>query len=262
MAEEFNPFQSPELPPAVPAYPESISGARQVVSPFASGRVRAVFTMSLLAFLVLCDAVALLASFSQYQLLDAIAHGQQFPQADLQANDDRMQAIVIADGVANLAITVAFLMWVHRVYRNLPALGAPKLEMTPGWAVGWYFVPFANLVKPCLSMAEIWKYSDPDQPDRLRKVASPLVGIWWASFLINRFIDRIGAWTGFDKSDHPTLDSLKQITLFGMVALTIELIAALIAISLIFRVNVNQQRMHDSILARTPSMPPPAPQAH
>jgi Domain of unknown function (DUF4328) len=31
---------------------------------------------------------------------------------------------------------IVFLMWIHRAYSNLPALGARNLETSPGWAVG------------------------------------------------------------------------------------------------------------------------------
>ena len=43
---------------------------------------------------------------------------------------------------------VTFLMWLHRGYTNLPALRSDSTEFTPGWAVGWWFIPFAYLVKP------------------------------------------------------------------------------------------------------------------
>lgn len=42
---------------------------------------------------------------------------------------------------------IAFLMWLHLSARQTVALGLDIGE-TPGWAVGWWFVPFANLNRP------------------------------------------------------------------------------------------------------------------
>jgi heme/copper-type cytochrome/quinol oxidase subunit 2 len=47
-----------------------------------------------------------------------------------------------------IATIVFFLIWEYRAYKNLSALNAQNLEHSPGWAVGWWFIPFANLVKP------------------------------------------------------------------------------------------------------------------
>src|SRR5690349_16122694 len=37
---------------------------------------------------------------------------------------------------------IPFLIWVHQTYRNLSALGAQDLTYSPGWAVGYFFIPF------------------------------------------------------------------------------------------------------------------------
>jgi hypothetical protein len=79
-------------------------------------------------------------------------------------------------GLIGGAISVA--MWMHRAYRNLPALGAQGLHWTPGWAAGAWFIPFANFVIPLLVMRELWTRvgGDPEPP-------SPLLPVWWAAWL-------------------------------------------------------------------------------
>lgn len=91
---------------------------------------------------------------------------------------------------------VFFLVWLHRAYKNLAALRASYLEYTPGWAVGWWFVPFANLVKPYQVMSELWSASDPDfDPDAQfvsNTIGAPaFVGAWWALFIISNVSLRI-----------------------------------------------------------------------
>lgn len=87
-----------------------------------------------------------------------------------------------------LAMLVVFCVWLYRVARNLPALRATELEFRPGWAVGWWFIPFANLVQPFRVMMEIWRASDPstgatDRASRARLPVAALLPLWWGLWL-------------------------------------------------------------------------------
>jgi len=78
-----------------------------------------------------------------------------------------------------------FCVWIRRANINADALVASGMEFTPGWAVGWFFVPFANLFKPYQAMAEIYRASDPkNDPDywSLAEVPRYLM-LWWFSYL-------------------------------------------------------------------------------
>jgi hypothetical protein len=251
MDEEYNPFQSPEAPPA-PSYPLPGSLRRPHVVPFASGHVRAMFTVSLLALVAVTDLIAIWAFTLQNELLDSIMHRQMPDPGVADANDQRILAIAIANKLAYVGAGIAYLMWCHRAYRNLPALGAKVLDSTPGWAVGWYFVPIAFLFKPCQSMSEIWRYSDPAQHGTIRKSTSPLVGVWWAAFLITIFFDRFSTVNAIGVKDHPTLESLKDISNTALTACAIEFVAALLAITLVFWIDKNQQATNDLIAAQPP----------
>src|SRR5690242_15716882 len=73
-------------------------------------------------------------------------------------------AVAIGGGCVGLLFFAAFVatavFWVltiHRAATNVRAFGQGGLEFTPGWAAGWYFVPFANLVKPFQAFREIWR---------------------------------------------------------------------------------------------------------
>lgn len=248
MDDDYNPFQSPQATAITPSYllPDGLRRGKPIV-PFASGHVRAMFTMSLLGLMALLDLIGVAAFISQYNLLDAIAHGQQFDHAVLLSNDQLVQAVVICNKLTLIVTGIAFLMWCHRTYRNLPALGAPKLETTPGWAVGWYFVPFASLIKPYQTMSETWRYSDPAQQGRLRKSTSALVGFWWGAFVFSLLFDRISTVYTGGENTKPTLQSLKDATMMAIAVLAVEFVAAILAIMVVYWVNRNQQAMHDLI---------------
>lgn len=158
--------------------------------PFESPRFRAVFTMVLLAI----NAFALLVGifFSFGLLVNA---------GDLKNGGD---TAVIAFGLVALAYIVLyygsliptivfFCMWLHRIVRNMPVLGAPDPRWTPGQAVGRCFLPFFNLVHPLYSVIDVWRASDPStaqaiQPIRLRRRVPVLLIGWWIAWLCGRLL--------------------------------------------------------------------------
>ncbi|MEM8874460.1 MAG: DUF4328 domain-containing protein [Planctomycetota bacterium] len=50
---------------------------------------------------------------------------------------------------------VYYMMWQYRAAGNLGPLGVREQRYTPGWNVGWWFIPFANLVMPFRCMREL-----------------------------------------------------------------------------------------------------------
>lgn len=96
--------------------------------------------------------------------------------------------------VAAIGAIVVFLMWVHAASKNLRVLypDAP-FEYSPGWAVGWWFVPIANLWKPYNAMQEIWSYSRP-RSDTSSEVKTPApLSTWWGFWVIAVILDRVAA---------------------------------------------------------------------
>ena len=88
-------------------------------------------------------------------------------------------------------------MWIHRSHANLFLADLPALEFTPGWAVGWYFIPIANLFKPFQAMRELWYAShgavaDYEQP------APTLLWVWWLSWLFSSLSSFGEEWSVLD----------------------------------------------------------------
>lgn len=98
-------------------------------------------------------------------------------------------AIGLLQIVSYIASIILVCMWTFRAMKNLHISRAPQVSMSPGWAVGWYFIPFANLWKPFEGMLQIWRGSMA-QAGRPEKVAS-FVGWWWAAWLVSNFLSNI-----------------------------------------------------------------------
>jgi Domain of unknown function (DUF4328) len=76
-----------------------------------------------------------------------------------------------------LATPVLVLRWIYLASANAHALVGDGMRFSPGWAVGWYFVPVANFWKPYQAMKEIWQLSS-GRPD-WKMVPAPAVMRWW-----------------------------------------------------------------------------------
>jgi hypothetical protein len=76
--------------------------------------------------------------------------------------------------------------WIYRASANAHAISG-DLTISPGWAVGWYFVPFANLVKPLQAMKETWlasRYGSHWESE----ISSPLLGWWWGLWIVSNIL--------------------------------------------------------------------------
>lgn len=85
---------------------------------------------------------------------------------------------------------VLFSVWVYGVCANADWFSARSLPTSPGWAVGYFFVPILWYFKPYQALRDAWKASDPawdlSQNPRAWQTApnSPLVVWWWTLWII------------------------------------------------------------------------------
>ncbi|KAF0092921.1 MAG: hypothetical protein E1N59_3319 [Puniceicoccaceae bacterium 5H] len=79
---------------------------------------------------------------------------------------------------------IFFLLWVYRAQLNLRFLGARDRDFSPGWAVGWFFIPLANLVKPFEMMTQLAERSRaPSMPSRPWRQMGALILFWWITHI-------------------------------------------------------------------------------
>lgn len=116
------------------------------------------------------------------------------------ANDNQMMAAAESNDLRQMVVGIVYLVvlvlsfifvgrWIYFSSRNLRTFGAVGLTIRPGWAVGWYFIPIANLWKPYQAMKEIWQASS-DPLDWDRQVVPGLMPAWWAIWLISNVADQ------------------------------------------------------------------------
>jgi hypothetical protein len=134
------------------------------------------------------SVISVTSGIMEYRLLQAIAAGQFDSDAEMtaaaRANDLRQGIIGVAYIVLLLATSVVVLVWIYGANRNVHAIGATGMRFTPGWAVGWYFIPIFNLWKPYQAMKEIWKASA-DPGNWQAQPRSALLPWWWFLWIVS-----------------------------------------------------------------------------
>lgn len=86
-----------------------------------------------------------------------------------------------------IVTTILVMKWIYRANFNSHMLGAVGMKFTPGWAVGWCFIPIANLWKPYQVMKEIWKTSS-NPSDWENQHVSGILPWWWFFWLVSSII--------------------------------------------------------------------------
>jgi len=160
---------------------------------YKSAKVLSYFVIGIFVLIVGCLAIEILFSLALLK----------FPDSTIELDDGSSTPIFylliglvgIVELLARIAAVVLLLIWEYRAFSNLSPLKARNLEFSPGWAVGWWFIPFMNLVKPYRVMKELWRGSDPDlDPQNGLLSSSPeapsSLGFWWGLFLISNIFGR------------------------------------------------------------------------
>ena len=230
--------------------------------PFRSGHTLALIVVALFVVYILVNLAALVSNLLQLEMLSDVASGVRYTRGQLQLNDLRQLVASLLSLAVFVMLAVAFLVWVHRAYRNLRALGNPPrlLNYSPGWAVGSFFIPFANLYLPYKIVREIWDLSDPNvrtQDDLMfhQPGGSPLLVVWWLCWLGISVAATIVFRLALGAK---TLDTLLWVTKGFIFVRSFNVVAALPALMVVRRIDRRQEERSRHV-GHAPELPPPPP---
>ena len=134
---------------------------------------------------------------------------------------------------------VLICMWTYRASANAHSL-RKGLETSPPWAVGWYFIPFANLWKPFAAMKDIWKASfsrEAGQPTP----SDGVLGGWWAFWIISGIAGNISFRLGLSASEPPAFVASAWI---GIISAITGIMAAWMLRRVVLQVSAAQTASH------------------
>ncbi len=183
--------------------------------------------------------------------------------SSVDAVDGLTVAVGALAGLFMIASIVLWCVWQFRAQDNLRWLGAADLRIRPGWAVGWWFIPFANIVMPFRAVNELHRASAPDAGAidwKAKRTALLLIG-WWTAWLA-RYVPEGLVQTIVRGNAYLTQHQamLRNWLLIGDNALT--LIAAVFAVMIIRQIDRRQEQKAARMYGMPPSSQPVPAYAH
>ncbi len=217
---------------------------------YRSAGKRANWTVALLVATGVVAVISFFSTIAEINLLERVTAGENVAEAELLDNDDRQAFVVGTYIIVLIATVIAFSMWIHRASANLPPLGSFGQRFSPGWAVGWWFVPIMSLFRPYQVVKEIWKGSGSFETTEAASnwtlaEASPVLAWWWAVWLVSNFLGNV-AFRSVFRGDAP--EDLITADRIGLAADATTLAAAVLAIIVVRKIANRQDRKHLSIL--------------
>ena len=200
-------------------------------------------------------------AFALFCLVELIALAGSFRESD-----DRLIFIFRQWTAATLplqlllqvGILVLFLVWVYRSTANLVVLGAGPLTYTPGWAVGWYLVPFANLWMGFAVISQLWRASFALSGAGPGKGVPARVWGWWLLLLAWPLFTMIGDQIAQEATTAETFRLGVKVYLGGTAT---GMIAAESLIRVLRPITRQQYAAHSARALQTPLSGNPAPVA-
>ncbi|MCP5535343.1 MAG: DUF4328 domain-containing protein [Akkermansiaceae bacterium] len=177
---ETNPYKTP----VAQLEPTLATGVSGTYGPFRdNGPLK-----SILLILLVLDSMFVLFTSGVLNYLDM----EQYQSDEYWLTDEpsRLDAIIdmanSAHGILIIVTVVVFAMWINRSCKNAWLLDPPRMRITPGWSVGYYFIPILNLWKPYLAMKEI-RSASYGRDHALRRT----LPLWWTFWIISSMLGQI-----------------------------------------------------------------------
>ncbi|HEY6645158.1 DUF4328 domain-containing protein [Povalibacter sp.] len=146
------------------------------------------WTVRLLYLQIAISVIGLITGAMEHSVLRDIQNGNFVAETELiqagEASDTRQGIVGGCQFLIYIVSGIWILRWIYVASSNARDLAAGAMKFSPGWAVGWYFIPFLNLWKPYQAMKEIWRVSaNPRNPDA--EPDSGLLASWWFFYIVS-----------------------------------------------------------------------------
>jgi len=184
------------------------------------------------------SALSVAAALTRRRDLGRVKDGQFVSDARLQQLDDRVHAAAVIVLLGIVVGAACFLPWFHRAYKNLKTWHPTRFGT--GWAIGGWFVPFLNLVRPYQIAKELASDSGPRPTNPTNALPT-----WWGLLIVGIVVNRVM----FNQNPH-TVDDFIKFDLISAISDAIW-IAAGAALLVVIRsvTKAQQQTMQESAAA-------------
>lgn len=186
---------------------------------------------------VLVDLVSIVHELAGPTVIDRYLAGT-VDVTDLRAWDSTFGTIALSQSGIFILTAILWLAWQYRIVASVEPLTHDAPVKTPARSVGWWFVPFANLVV----VPRIYS----DLKDKLTSPGGSMVGWWWGSYIV------ANATTNFASRIWGTVDSPESFR-SGINLWIASDVLTIVAAALAFRLVRHLQDGQDRLIAAPPS---------
>ncbi|KOG76430.1 MULTISPECIES: DUF4328 domain-containing protein [Streptomyces] len=148
----------------------------------------------LLGVVIAADVFAVVTGLRVRSRWGALAEGGS-PDVHMRAAQIAERYFVLAalvQGTALVVTAIVFVVWFHRTRRNAEVFHAGVQRLGPGWAIGGWFVPIANLWIPYRVASGVWEASAQTGPgDGWRTVPKTPLKLWWGAWVLSLLATRV-----------------------------------------------------------------------
>ena len=131
---------------------------------------------------------------------------------DVRDGDDAVSTASTILVLLSIAVFVLIIIFLFRAVKNTELWNTVRERWTPGWAIGGWFIPIANLVIPFLVVRETWHRSNPAAVSGGdRRASTVLIWGWWLLFVVGYIAIQIDP-----GDDPPTIDQIRVRDGFGI----------------------------------------------
>lgn len=202
---------------------------------------RAVWLRGALLALIVASAALSISSVVTLRFLAWVRGGADGAgQAEILSQAESIDLISSVIGVAFLATLIAavtsYCFWVNRAARHARELSPEVMTISPDWAVGWAFVPIANLWMPFKAMSQIWRATAQGGGGAL----SPSIGllwVWWPAYLISNALSNASFRIDM-QGDNTQIETSLGL---GVAADAFEIVACVALMAVVARVTAAQR---------------------
>ncbi len=196
-----------------------------------------IIVLCLLLIFIASEVMTMAFTLKENSLIEYALAGGTVSPAEAAANDLRVMTGSWLYLASYLVLAVGFLFWVYRVadnMRNMKISTEGEPQFTPGWAVGWWFVPFANIWQPLPIMRELWYRSHP--VGARASCIGALTVVWWLAWIIGNLI----SWYYFWGRNSTTLEAMQSDNSVVLIAGGFQLVAAMLLGLLVWQISQQQ----------------------
>jgi hypothetical protein len=221
-----------------------------------------------------------LVDLGYINVLEQFLEGEVAPSEveDVQAG---IGALYLLSTLIQVVLAGLFIAWFHRAYKNLERTSVAELRYSTGWAIGGWFIPVFNWIRPKQIVNDVWRAGESgaevrDGSWRSRPVA-PLVHWWWGAWIASTILYAAGSVLSGGSGDviagREEIESEQTATSIEAVAALLGVAAAILAVRVVRRLTSRGDELRAAVLAGegepegpgaaapAPVVPPPEPGA-